>query len=242
MNKEHSGFLSGSLRDARNARKKKKEEEQKQAKLLSEQELKAKMDQINSTLITLRAHELRMKNKVELQRREALAVRSNPAQKARFVRELRKLEYDYIYLWRTQELEDALETKQMEVQMALDTKNAQEAFTLAGKLSQETMVDLDKMLGKAEMIGMSQNAAAIDKLFDSYVQKRGGENPFSDEYIDMLLSGEVTEADLLSSQVQPVAVHPDLVKPQTEHISANEAATAEDRFRVLENLLGNPSD
>lgn len=242
MNKEHSGFLSGSLRDARNERKKKKEEERKQAKLISEQELKAKMDQINSTLITLRAHELRMKNKVELQRREALAVRSNPAQKARFVRELRKLEYDYIYLWRTQELEDALETKQMEVQMALDTKNAQEAFTLAGKLSQETMVDLDKMLGKAEMIGMSQNAAAIDKLFDSYVQKRGGENPFSDEYIDMLLSGDITEADLLSSQAQQVVVQPDLAMPQTKQVSVNEAATAEDRFRVLENLLGNPSD
>ena len=242
MSKENGGFLSGSLRDARKEHKEKKEAKRKEAKLISEQELKAKMDQINSTLITLRAHELRMKNKVELQRREALAARANPAQKARFVRELRKLEYDYIYLWRTQELEDALETKQMEVQMALDTKNAQEAFTLAGKLSQETMVDLDRMLGKAEKIGMSQNAAAIDKLFDSYVQKRGAENPFSEEYIDLLLSGDVTEEDIVSPQVQMVTANPDLVMPNCEHTAENEATAAENRFRILENALGNPID
>ncbi len=229
-----------SIRDRMKERKQRKIEAEKEAKLISKQELKAKLKQIENTITALRAHELLMENNVERQRRAAIAARANPAQKSRFIRELRKLEYYYVYLWRTQDLKDALENKQMEVEMAIHTREVQEDFVLADGLLQETLVDLDKMLGKGVVIGQSQNAAAIDRMFESYVKQRGNENPFSEEYIDRLLSGNATVEDIRSPQIQPVVVNPNA---ETAPVQAAPAAPAademdEDRLQFMENFLG----
>ncbi len=234
-------FGKGSIKDRKESRAAEVAEQKKQQKEVSERELKEKMKQIDGTLTKLRAHELMMQNRVELQRQAALEARANPANKSRFVRELRKLEYYYVCLWHTQDLQDALESKEMEVQMALDTKEGQEAFTLAGKLVDETLVDLDKMLGKrGERIGMNQSASAIDRLFDSYVQKRGSENPFSEDYIEMLLSGNATAEDMRNPVARPVVVDPESMEMGKAAPADPAGQDAEDRFSFMTNMLGDP--
>ncbi len=204
--------------------------EEEQSRLMQE-----KLDQIGQTMHKLRVSERLLENNVARQRQIAIRARNaRPRNEAKFLREIRKLEFYLTYQWYTEDMIDALDEKQTELQTALDMKDFQTALNNADGLLGSAVVDIDELLNTADVASRrSSSLASIDAVFERALKSRTGsvENPLSEDYIERLLSDDVTAEDF-------DAAHS--AKPAEERTASKPAPSpdeADERFERLSALF-----
>lgn len=224
----------GSLRDRNRKRKEEAEQARKMTEAEQEKLFAEKLEQIGQTMHKLRVSQRLLEDNAARQRQVAIRARSaKPRNEAKFLREIRKLEFYLTYQWYTENMIDALDEKQMELQTALDMKEFGNAINNADGLLNSTVVDIDKLLSSAALNNSrTSSLASLDGLFERALQSRTATvtNPLSEEYIDRLLSEDVTMDDYEEAHSEK----PEEKRAETEAT----AGEAEDRFARLASLFG----